>query len=257
MPGGFEIAQPETLTRLDDHDCIVVLMMENRSYDHFFFDLPTVHRGRGYANVPQSYTHTAPPGFAEPMRPVHHRVLGLGNSLIFSVGPGHTRSADPSHNIDHTWFQIGGGTEDTQGTGEMRGFAADLAKKSDSPQIAMSYFSVDELPVYKGLAAHYPVCDRWHAALPVGTFPNRLSMLQGNVPFLRNIYMDDPSIGFLEDYSIFDLLTTQEIPWRMFEGDIATIRLYSRYRLDVEHVRPMHELELTLRQASVGASCPG
>jgi hypothetical protein len=45
----------------------------------------------------------------------------------------------------------------------------------------------------------------WFPALPVGTYPNRLSMLQGNVPFLHNIPLDDPAPAYLPDiqYSTF------------------------------------------------------
>ena len=252
-PADFLIPAPETLSRLDDHQSIVVVMMENRSFDHYFFDLPTAHPNRGYRRVPASYSNPPPPGFGEPMRPMPNSMIGVGNSLIFFPG---NRSSDPNHNDTHTYFQIGGGTDDTQGTGEMRGFAADFAEESDSPQIVMGYFPLDDLPVYKGLAGHYPVCDRWFAALPVGTYPNRLSMLQGNVPFLKNVKMDDPSLGYLEDYSIFDVLNTQGIPWRMFESDIGTIRLYDRFRLDVANVRPYAELDATLAGAAAGGSLP-
>ena len=254
MPSDFKVPDREMLGRLDDHDCIAVVMMENRSYDHFFHDLPLAHPGKGYRKPPASYRNTPPPGFKEPFRVVKNTEIGIGNSLIF-VPSG--RSSDPGHNYDHTLFQIGGGTEETVGTGEMRGFAADFAKQSDSPQIVMSYFGMDDLPVYKALAKYYPVCDRWFAALPVGTYPNRLASLQGNVPFLYNIHMDDPALGYIEDYSIFDLFNSQGISWKFFESDIGTIRLYDRFRLDVRNVRPIAELNATLREAArAGGTLP-
>jgi phospholipase C len=253
IPDDFVVPDPETLERLDDHDCIAIVMMENRSYDHFFHELPLAHPGKGYQQTPPTYLNTAPPGFKEPFSPVRNISIGIGNSLIFRPSG---RASDPNHNYDHTKFQVGGGTEATLATGQMRGFAADFAEKSDSPQIVMSYLSIDDLPVYKALAKYYPVCDRWFAALPVGTFPNRLASLQGNVPFLFNVYMDDPSLGYLEDYSVFDLLNSQGISWKFFENDIGTIRLYDRFRLDVSHVRPIGELDQTLRQAASGGSLP-
>jgi phospholipase C len=253
VPADFKVANRETLARLDGHDCIAVVMMENRSYDHFFHDLPLAFPGKGYQRAPASYRNAASPGFREPFSIVRNTSIGIGNSLIFRYTGTH---ADPSHNYDHTIFQMGDGTDATIGTGQMRGFAADFAKKSDSPQIVMSYFAIDDLPVYKGLAKHYPVCDRWFAALPVGTFPNRLAALQGNVPFLYNIHMDDPSLGYLEDYSIFDLMNSQGIDWKFFESDIGTIRLYDRFRLDVSRVRPIRELDQTLRDAARGTGLP-
>jgi phospholipase C len=131
----------------------------------------------------------------------------------------------------------------------MQGFARDFALESDSPQVVMGYFGLDSLPVYRILADYYAVCTRWFASLPVGTQPNRLSAFQGNVPFLYNLHMDDPSLGYLEDYSLFDLLESQGISWMFFEGDIATIRLYDRFRLNVRNVRPLADLDHTLRRA--------
>ncbi len=252
-PADFVVPSPETLARLDDHSCIVLLMMENRSYDHYFHDLGDVYPGRDYGKPPASYTNAPPPGFKEPFRPVRNTEIGIGKNLVFFPG---NRSSDPNHNFTHTQFQIGGGTEETLGTGDMRGFASDFARQSDSPQIAMSYFGLDDLPVYKALANHYPVCDRWFASLPVGTYPNRLSALQGNVPFLFNPHMDDPSLGYLEDYSIFDLFDSQGISWKFFESDLGTLRLYDRYRLNVSNVRPISELDSSLRAMARGGPMP-
>lgn len=244
LPDDFMVRNPQSLGLLDQHAAVVVLMMENRSFDHFFHDLAATFPNRGYTGVPAGFTNAPPPGFGSPFGVVKNTSIGIGNSLIFRRP---SRSLDPHHNFDHTMFQIGGGTPETRGSGEMNGFARDFAHTSNSPQIVMSYFGMDALPVYRVLADHYAVCDRWFASLPVGTYPNRLSAMQGNVPFLKNIQPDDPAIGYLEDYNLFDLLNMQGIPWKFFESDLGTIRLYDRFRLDVQNVRPIGELDKTLR----------
>jgi len=241
-PADFKIGNAQTLNMLDQHSSIVVLMMENRSFDHFFHDLADTFPGRGYSRVPPDFTNVAPPGFGAPFGVTKNADIGIGNSLIFGWGA-NTSSLEPEHNLEHTAMQIGGGTEETKSSGAMQGFTVDFAKESDSPQIVMSYYGMESLPVYRVLADNYPVCDNWFAALPAGTYPNRLSMLQGNVPFLHNIHMDDPSIGYLEDYSIFDLMDSQGISWKFFESDIGTLRLYDRYRLNVTNVRPIEEMD--------------
>lgn len=248
IPDDFIVANPETLGLVDQHAAIVVLMMENRSFDHFFHDLAATFPGRGYSAVPADFTNAPPPGFGEPFQVTKNSDVGIGNSLIFSKS-GHYRSSDPNHNFEHTAFQIGDGSRENLSTGDMNGFARDFALQSDSPQIVMSYFGMESLPTYRALAEQYPVCDQWYAALPVGTYPNRLASLQGNVPFLHNLHPDDPATGYLEDYSIFDLLNSQGISWKFFESDLGTIRLYDRYRLDVTNVRPIAELDDTLRFA--------
>lgn len=243
MPSDFIVNNPETLSRLDSHDSIVVIMMENRSFDHYFYELASKFPDKGYSMPPPGFSNIQPAGFGYPINALPRESIGLGHTLYYRSG----RHLDPSHSFEHVLNQIGGGLPENVGTGDMNGFARDFAKKSDSPQIAMSYFGLDDLPVYKALAQHYPVCDRWFCALPAGTYPNRLAALQGNVPFLHNVPLDDPSLGYIKDYSIPDLFNEQGISWMCFESDFSTLRLYDRYRLEIDKIKPIEELDNVLK----------
>src|SRR4029453_5708494 len=85
-PERFLVPDADTPPRLDDHGCIAVVMMENRSYGHFFHELPLAHPDRGYRQTPATYRNLAPPGFTEPFTVVHNTSIGIGKTLIFHGG---------------------------------------------------------------------------------------------------------------------------------------------------------------------------
>lgn len=236
------LTESELFHRLDAHECIVLLMMENRSFDHMFFELPKAFPNHGFEQAPTGFTNAAPPGFPADIGVNATTTLRLGDDLFIRAG----RHLDPSHGHEAVKSQMGDGV--LPSTGDMRGFARNFALKSDSPQIVMSYFPIDSLPTYKTLAEHFTTCDRWFCSLPTGTYPNRLSALQGDVSIINNIEFDDPAIGYLRDGNLLDVLTEQNIPWLALESDISTLRLYDRYRLNAKNIRPICELKQLLER---------
>ena len=243
LPAGF-LPPSEQLARLDQHTSIVVVMMENRSYDHMLGDLMNA-RPRpesGYDGAPAGIQNAGVAGFLRGVPTVHTRDLRLGTAIPVS----------PRHNFRPTLFQIGDGTEAGRGTGDMQGFARDLYNRSDSPQLAMTIYGEEELPVHYKLADEFCVCDRWFAAHPGPTWPNRFATIMGRIPELDNFESDDPQIGYLKHRTIFDVLTGAGIDWRVFESDLSLVRMFDRYRLDDRHVVPLDDkndgLEATLRK---------
>lgn len=247
LPEDFIVSNPETLGRLDQHKSIVLIMMENRSFDHMFYNLASELPGRGYASVPTSYSNPPGPGFGHPVFPMPRTSLGLDKSLIYIDG----HWLDPSHNLDHTLFQIGNGTEEGKGTGEMKGFVRDFSRSSDASHLVLSYFQMPDLPTYSVLARHFSVCDNWYAALPAGTHPNRLAALQGDVPSLYNFHVGDPGLGYLKDRSIMDVLSYHGVSWMAFESDYSTLRMYDRYRLETQKIRPIGDLDAVLHETTL------
>jgi phospholipase C len=235
----------EQLDRLDRHQSIVVVMMENRSYDHMLGDLMNARPRptNPYDGPPNNVKETAVGGFLHGVPLVHTRDLHLGTAIPVS----------PRHNFDAVQFQIGDGTEEGRSSGDMLGFALDLYHKSDSPQLACTIYGEEELSVHYKLADEFLTCDRWFAAHPGPTWPNRFATLMGTIPELDNFEIDDPRLGFLKDQNIFDVLSAARIDWRVFESDLSLIRMFDRFRLDDRHVVPIDDsvdgLEATLRKA--------
>ena len=85
------------------------------------------------------------------------------------------------------------------------------------------------------------VCDRWFAAHPGGTYPNRWAFLSGEMPHTRNFSPDDPQMGFIKTRTIFDYLTSARIEWAYYESNIGMLRMYDQYRLDNTRVLPYGE----------------
>ncbi len=218
------------LNILDRHQSIVVIMMENRSYDHMLGDLMNARPDVPYDGAPNNAKNPGVGGFKEvPL--VHTRDLRLGTAIPVS----------PRHSFNSVQFQIGDGTAAGKGSGDMAGFARDLYHKSDSPQLAMTVYGEEELPVHYRLADEFVTCDRWFAAHPGPTFPNRFATIMGSIPELDNFENEDPRLGYLKHRNIFDALTAAGIDWRVFESDLCLIRMFDKYRIDDRRVVPLYD----------------
>ncbi|RME42464.1 MAG: hypothetical protein D6791_17685 [Chloroflexi bacterium] len=206
-----------TLANLDKIDHIVVLMMENRSFDHMLGYL-TVRGGR---NDIDGLSGTE--SNRNPITGNRVTVQPLRNTLFrFS----------PHHEHAHVLAQIADGT--------MEGFLPDfMARFIDiDPRFGMGFYTEENLPVYDFLAQNFVVCDRWFCAHPGPTMPNRFSTLMGSIPELDNLSPDDPRVGYLRQTNIFDFLTANRISWAFYEQDIAFLRMFDRYRLDDQNILP-------------------
>jgi phospholipase C len=151
VPGG------DALQNLMKVDHIVVLMLENRSFDHML----------GFLSADSGRTD------------VEGVVAGLGNSAGGKSYPTHAakmtklvKAQDPCHSGWCVDEQVAGG--------EMSGFAANYAKtrpkppfKGDSPATVMAYHTAKQLPVYAYLAEQFCVCDHWFCSVGGATMPNR------------------------------------------------------------------------------------
>lgn len=159
---------------------VVVLMMENRSYDHLLFDYP-----HG-ANKGQEQGNTA----AGKAYPQHAMAAGAPMDLVIDD----KRAFGPKHEFENVARQIG--LSANQSPVSMSGFAEDarltleeigVNGSAAEPWIekVMEYVpfgasaAQDPLPAFQGLARHFSVCDRWYSSMPGPTWPNRFFALMG------------------------------------------------------------------------------
>jgi hypothetical protein len=139
LPASY-LTEGEQLDRLDRHQSIVVVMMENRSYDHMLGDLMNARPqpDNPYDGPPSNVRNASVAGFLQGVPLVHTRDLYLGTAIPVS----------PRHSYRPVQFQMGDGTEGGRSTGDMLGFARDLYQRSDSPQLACTIYGEEELPVH-------------------------------------------------------------------------------------------------------------
>ena len=191
---------------LEKVDHIVVLMMENRSFDHMLGYL-SLEGGRndvdglreGLANEHQGRRY-----------PVHH----LGTTVI---------AEDPDHSASSVDLQIGGGKMD----GFVASYAATMGSRgveNGDPAPIMGYYHAADVPVYDHLASEFAVCDRWFSSVPGATWPNRLYALCGRAAGSRDCHPHNLPPLYNQP-SFVRRLDAHGISWRWYSSDIGTLRM--------------------------------
>ena len=157
------------MRRLFDH--VVVLMLENRSFDHLF----------GYLGTGEGLPHGGATNYLNPGDPKSTAFHSRRGGDFTAVGQG------PSHSLKQTNEQLFGHTDvaadidasQAQLNGFVASFKASLAfdlkrDPTDSElQQVMNCFDPVQLPVLSTLAKNFVLCDHWFADVPGPTMPNR------------------------------------------------------------------------------------
>jgi phospholipase C len=198
---------------LEKVDHIVVLMLENRSFDHMLGYL-SLEGGRGDIDGLRAEFSNEYNGRAYP---VHH----LDTTAV---------ADDPDHCADAVDLQLGDGA--------MNGFVASFAKTLSDRGVrdvdvgrVMGYNNAADLPVYDHLASQFAVCDRWFSSIPGSTWPNRLYAVSGSAAGSR----DDLPLNLPPLYhrpSFVRHLDAHGVSWRWYSFETGSLRLVDRhYRL--------------------------
>jgi phospholipase C len=198
---------------LEKIDHIVVLMLENRSFDHMLGYL-SLEGGRGDIDGPPSKFANEYEGQTYP---VHH----LESTAI---------ADDPDHSPSAVDLQVGGGRMD----GFVASFAKTLSERgvhgADASRV-VGYYSGDDVPVYDHLAREFAVCDRWFSSVPGATWPNRLYAICGGAAGSRDeLPLNLPPL--YDEPSFVRHLDAHGISWRWYSFETGTLRLAdAHYRL--------------------------
>src|SRR5215469_3066090 len=168
---------------------IVVVTMENRSFDHFFGWMP----GADGKQARLSYADTN--GVSHP---------------TYSLAPDYTGCPHPDP--DHSYS----GSRICYDNGVMDGFLRDPANNV----FAIGYYGSADLPFYSALAQHYLACDRYFAAILGPTFPNRLFLWSAQTDRL------DDSVSFTSLPTIFDKLAAAGVSHRYFFNNVPFLAMW-------------------------------
>jgi phospholipase C len=171
---------------------IVVLMMENHSYDNYLGML----QGRG-DGLPADASGT----------PAVHNMLPNGQRVGASRLHATTQVAgNPTQTWNASHVSYDGGT--------CGGFATAVWQTvpDADPAVPLGYWTGAELPFYHALARTFPVADRWFCSCLGPTFPNRRFLIAGTAHGLIDDLpwdlVDYPAAG-----TIFDALSSRNISW--------------------------------------------
>jgi phospholipase C len=186
---------------------IVILMMENHSYDNYFGMLR--NHGDGFSLNGQG-TPTACETKADGTAvPAYHFSLPTQSKGV------PTQSWHASH------IQCAPGADG----GFVR--SVEQTRPKDDPTVPMGYWDETDLPFYYALARTFPLADRWFGSCLGPTFPNRRFLIAGTA----NGLIDDLVVG-MSDYpdsgTIFDVLSQHHISWANYHSTPAATAVFKR-----------------------------
>lgn len=207
MPAGIRqaLAIPAYNARrsIEDVQHIVVLMQENRAFDHYFGTLRGV---RGYGDT---RTITLPSG-----KPVWYQPLagGVGEVLPFRPGApdlGLQFLQDLPHGWNDTHGAVNGGRYD--------GWVPHKGTTT------MAYLTRQDIPFHYALADAFTLCDAYHCSTPTSTDPNRYYMWTGcvgNDGAGGGPVIDNAELGY--GWSTYpEVLERAGLSWKIYQ-DIGT-----------------------------------
>jgi phospholipase C len=172
---------------------VIILMRENRSFDHLFGKLH--ERGQPDVEaVPDNYSNPDPQGVAVFPTPATTTCISI----------------DPGHQSDSVLRCIDGG--------KMDGFVQNAAATSGTDgHFAMDYYDEADLPFYYWLARTFAVSDRHFAPTASGTFANRAFLF-----FATNAGVVDTGIVFPPPAtpSVLQLLMNAGYTWGAYSDGL-------------------------------------
>ena len=179
-------------------DVIVVMMMENRSFDHYFQKLPATTGRTDVEVAPDTYGNPDVDGtLVKPFRDTQYCFV----------------------DTNHEWK----GSHDSYDDGRMDGFIKANEGSGRTPPHpipgllrgtrAMTYYEQADLPFMYWAADQFAIADHYHCALLGPTWPNRM-YLYGATSYGRTTNkLGDIKKGQM---TIFDELEARRIPWRVY-----------------------------------------
>lgn len=215
-------------SNLDKIEHIVVLMMENRSFDNvlgwLYPDNPD------FRGVNSTMCNPAPNGGTA--------CVEKGTDFIAPY-------PDPNEPYDFVYRQMYNEPPtppipNTTATPSMQGFVMDYADAictanakleshhkptlNTEPGVIMHCFAPESLPVINGLAKSFAVCDNWFSSVPTQTFPNRsfihAATSSGNVynTWKTGIFPWDIGVFINNTKTIYNLLEENNVSWKIYHG---------------------------------------
>ena len=194
-------------------DHFVVVLQENRSFDHYFQALPEF--GQPDVDVAkESFDNSDPSGEGEIVHPFLLK--------------------DPCvEDIPHNWVAVHHQLAD----GKMSGF---LAAANPEGKRALGYYDATTLNYYYALANTFAIGDRYFAPVPGPTFPNRMYFLSAS-SFGHAKNTAPPARD--EERTLFHQLEQKKLSWVVYSaGSTFEDDMYPRLRSEQgQHFRDISE----------------
>src|ERR1700675_1381773 len=147
--GGGSVMTPPVVSsacsKLTDIEHVVILIQENRSFDHYFGSYRAV---RGFSDRSVTFQQSDPANTTNPP---------VGALLPFHLDTS-TTNATCTHDITHDWVP----QHQSWNNGAMDGFVSSrLPISSNDAVLAMGYYARADIPYYYALADAFTICDNY------------------------------------------------------------------------------------------------
>ena len=189
---------------------VVLVMMENRSFDHML--------GHIKFDDPGSDIN----GLSAPLENYNNIYNGTSYSP-YNLAHDVELDFDVPHEVDAVTTQMM--LSKVNGKFSMQGFVEAYAKTTGpvvNPECTpMGFFNAEQVPITHFLAKNFCVCDQWFCPLPTSTQPNRTIAFSGD----SAIYKTKPQLIDIPN-NIFQWMKKNSIRWRVYNDSLPFFILY-------------------------------
>src|ERR1043166_6428907 len=195
-----------TRNDLNQIETIVIVMLENRSFDHQL----------GYLTLPP-YNRTD----VEGLKPEMMNSLGGADFHVFRLpSPDKKLLDDPPHDRYDISIQLTGlpgpaGPPPHPMIGFVESYSQARAIDTSDQPMVMGYFTGQDLPATNFFVQNFGICDHWFASLPSGTQSNRLMAMAGYTRIEVNQQFLLPSHNL-----VYQWLEDKKVRWRVYHRGI-------------------------------------
>jgi phospholipase C len=207
---------PSACSKLTDIQHVVILIQENRSFDHYFGS----YRGvRGFSDRSVA--------FQQP-DPANTTSSPLGALLPFHLDTPTTNAAC-TPDITHAWVP----QHQSWNNGAMDGFVSSrLPINPNDAVLSMGYYTRADIPYYYALADAFTICDNYFCSVMGPTDPNRLYTMAASLdpdgknggPILQTIITNRAAVnGRLTYTTMPEQLQARGISWKVYSSPDETV----------------------------------
>jgi phospholipase C len=198
-----------------DAEHVVILMQENRSFDHCFGTLKGV---RGF-NDPRAID-----------LPNKNKVWMQSNAAGETYAPFRLNIKDTKstwmNSLPHSWANQVNARNDGKYDQWLN------VKQSGNPAYAkmpltLGYHTREDIPFYYAMADAFTVCDQNFCSALTGTSPNRLFLWSGTIREEQNessrahVWNDDMDFGTLKWKTFPERLEENDISWKCYQNEVS------------------------------------
>ncbi|WP_158751018.1 phosphocholine-specific phospholipase C [Acidobacterium sp. S8] len=204
---------------IQDVEHVVILMQENRSFDHYFGSLRGV---RGFNDPRPAMLPSGKPVWHQPTAKVktkHYQNRGLAEDathvLPFYLNP--KRTTEFQAGTDHGW---------SSGHQAWNNGHHDQWVTQKQDVLTMGYLKREDVSFHYALADAFTICDAYHCSVHSNTAPNRIYLWSGTMDASNRLGKKGNGPGFNERHhtngytwmTYPERLEASGVSWKLYQG---------------------------------------